>query len=105
MSDAPQLLLAHHLKALKLPTLLREHDRLARHRVHATDRVRQAGVNSSAFEVAIGHAAWGGIVRLGLGGRRRQLGHGLDLHVAVLQLPLVVLLEQHGADQSAIEAS
>jgi hypothetical protein len=30
MSDTPQLLLAHHLKALKLPTFLREHDRLAR---------------------------------------------------------------------------
>ena len=30
MSDAPQVLLAHHLKALKLPTFLREHDKLAR---------------------------------------------------------------------------
>jgi DNA replication protein DnaC len=30
MSDAPQVLLVHHLKALKLPTFLREHDRLAR---------------------------------------------------------------------------
>ena len=30
MSDVPQLLLAHHLKALKLPTFLREHDKLAR---------------------------------------------------------------------------
>ena len=30
MSEAPQLLLAHHLKALKLPTFLREHDKLAR---------------------------------------------------------------------------
>jgi hypothetical protein len=30
MSDAPQLLLAHHLKALKLPTFWREHDKLAR---------------------------------------------------------------------------
>ena len=30
MSDTPQVLLAHHLKALKLPTFLREHDRLAR---------------------------------------------------------------------------
>ena len=30
MSDAPQLLLAHHLKALKLPTFPREHDKLAR---------------------------------------------------------------------------
>ena len=26
----PQILLAHHLKALKLPTFLREHDKLAR---------------------------------------------------------------------------
>ena len=30
MSKAPQLLLAHHLKTLKLPTFLREHDKLAR---------------------------------------------------------------------------
>jgi DNA replication protein DnaC len=30
MSDPPQLLLAHHLKALKLPTFWRAHDKLAR---------------------------------------------------------------------------
>jgi DNA replication protein DnaC len=30
MTDMPQLLLAHHLKALKLPTFLREYDKLAR---------------------------------------------------------------------------
>src|SRR3712207_8534007 len=30
MSDAPQVLLAHHLEALKLPTFLREHEKLAR---------------------------------------------------------------------------
>jgi DNA replication protein DnaC len=30
MSDMPQVLLAHHLKALKLPTFLREYDKLAR---------------------------------------------------------------------------
>src|SRR5262249_52455016 len=29
MSDTPQLLLAHHLRALKLPTFLREYDKLA----------------------------------------------------------------------------
>jgi hypothetical protein len=29
MSDTPQLLLLHHLKALKLPTFLREYDKLA----------------------------------------------------------------------------
>jgi DNA replication protein DnaC len=30
MSEAPQILLAHHLKALKLPSFLREYDKLAR---------------------------------------------------------------------------
>ena len=30
MSDTPQLLLGHHLKALRLPTFLREYDKLAR---------------------------------------------------------------------------
>jgi len=30
MSDSPQVLLAHHLKALRLPTFLREYDKLAR---------------------------------------------------------------------------
>ena len=30
MTDAPQVLLAHHLKALKLPTFLREYEKLAR---------------------------------------------------------------------------
>ena len=30
MSDTPQVLLAHHLKALKVPTFLREHEKLAR---------------------------------------------------------------------------
>ena len=30
MTDTPQLLLSHHLKALRLPTFLREYDKLAR---------------------------------------------------------------------------
>jgi hypothetical protein len=30
MTDMPQLLLAHHLKALRLPTFLREYDKVAR---------------------------------------------------------------------------
>jgi hypothetical protein len=29
VSDTPQLLLAHHLKALRLPSFLREYDKLA----------------------------------------------------------------------------
>ncbi len=30
MTDVPQVLLAHHLKKLRLPTFLREHNKLAR---------------------------------------------------------------------------
>ena len=30
MSDTPQVLLAHYLKALRLPTFLREYDKVAR---------------------------------------------------------------------------
>ena len=30
MTDTPQVLLTHHLKALKLPTFLREYDKVAR---------------------------------------------------------------------------
>jgi DNA replication protein DnaC len=41
MSDIPQVLLTHHLKALKLPTFLREHDRLARQcAAEGTDHLR-----------------------------------------------------------------
>ncbi len=29
MSETPQILLAHHLKKLKLPTFLREHEKIA----------------------------------------------------------------------------
>ncbi len=30
MTDTPQLLLAHHLKVLRLPTILREYDKVAK---------------------------------------------------------------------------
>jgi len=32
MTEAPKILLAHHLKTLKLPTFLREYEKLARPR-------------------------------------------------------------------------
>jgi DNA replication protein DnaC len=41
MNDVPQVLLAHHLKALKLPTFLREHEKLARQcAAEGTDHLR-----------------------------------------------------------------
>jgi len=42
VSDTPQVLLGHHLKALKLPTFLREHDKLAR-------QCASEGVNHTAY--------------------------------------------------------
>jgi len=41
MTDTPQLLLGHHLKVLKLPTFLREYDKLARS--CATEGVEHTG--------------------------------------------------------------
>ena len=50
MTDTPELLLAHHLKALKLPTFLREYDKVARQcATDAVDHVRYlAGTNELA---------------------------------------------------------
>ena len=42
MSEVPQVLLAHHLKALRLPSFLREHDKLAR-------RCAAEGVDHTGF--------------------------------------------------------
>jgi hypothetical protein len=47
MTDTPQLLLAHHLKALKLPTFLREYDKLA-------SAVRRRGPRSYPLSAAPG---------------------------------------------------
>ena len=50
MSDTPQLLLAHHLKALRLPTFLREYDKIAHNappRVSTTRVTRCAWPNSN----------------------------------------------------------
>ena len=68
----------------------------------SSGRVRQCGGNSSAAsEVAMGQAARGGSLRVSgpAGSGCEQLGHRLGLHVAVLQLPLVVRLQQHGTGQ------
>ena len=59
MTDAspgtPQILLAHHLKALKLPTFLREHDRLARQ--CASDGVDQHCAGQNHCREAVQHPA------------------------------------------------
>ena len=50
MTDAPELLLAHHLKTLRLPTFLREHDKQARIcAAEGVDHVRYLVV--SQFEI------------------------------------------------------
>ena len=62
MSDTPQLLLAHHLKALRLPTFLREYDKLARQcAAEGVDHVRylvpQAPPTRPAASACWAHAA------------------------------------------------
>ena len=42
MTDTPQVLLAHHLKTLKLPTFLREYDKIARQCASGRRRSRPA---------------------------------------------------------------
>ena len=62
--------------------------------------VRQCGGNWSVVSGShrSGGSGWD-LSRLWLGSCHRQLGHRLDLHVAVLELPFVVGLEQHRTDQ------
>ncbi len=50
-SDAPQILLAHHLKSLRLPTFLREHDKLAR--LCASEGVDHPGYLSRLAELEL----------------------------------------------------
>jgi hypothetical protein len=50
MTEAPKILLAHHLKTLKLPTFLREYDKLARQcAAEGQDHVQFLTLNSPEF--------------------------------------------------------
>ena len=53
MTDTPQVLLAHHLKTLKLPTFLREYDKLARQcATEGADHVRCDACFVAAYPAA-----------------------------------------------------
>ena len=68
MTDTPQVLLAHHLKTLKLPTFLREYDKLARHcATEGADHVRYL-VRLTELELIVN----GGAKRDHRGGVRRD---------------------------------
>jgi DNA replication protein DnaC len=51
MSDTPQVLLAHHLKVLRLPTFLREYDKLARQCAADRDRLPRYLLRLSELEM------------------------------------------------------
>ena len=58
MTDTPQVLLAHHLKTLKLPTFLREYDKLARQcATEGADHVRYL-VRLTELELICCSARW-----------------------------------------------
>ena len=63
MSDTPQVLLAYHLKALKLPTFLREYDKVAR-------QCADEGVDYPRLPAATGRA----------GADRSRAAHGRASH-------------------------
>ena len=51
MNESPQILLAHHLKSLRLPTFLAQHDKLAR--LCATEGVDHLGYLSRLAELEL----------------------------------------------------
>jgi hypothetical protein len=57
MTDTPQPLLAHHLKTLKLPTFLREYDKLVRQcAAEGADHVRYPGPTTCSLGLGRGPA-------------------------------------------------
>ena len=50
MTDTPQLLLAHHLKALRLPTFLRAYDKVAK-------QCAAEGINHSRYLLRLAELA------------------------------------------------
>ena len=61
MSDTPQLLLGHHLKALKLPTFLREYDKLAQQcAAEGVDHPRYL-LRLAELELIAGNGGWSSV--------------------------------------------
>ena len=63
MYDTSVQMSGYHDAEVNLPSVERTnmHDRRDANRDRLKDRARQGGVDLSGCEVAIGHAAWGGI--------------------------------------------
>ena len=70
MNDTPQLLLAHHLKALRLPTFLREYDKLARQcAAEGVDHPRYL-LRLTELELMSGNGGWSSAASRRHGSRR-----------------------------------
>ena len=85
-ADTPQVLLAHHLKTLKLPTFLREYDKLARQcATEGADHVRYL-VRLTELELIAVSAAWssGGFPRRQKPRQLRLQGHASNKMVLEL---------------------
>jgi uncharacterized protein (DUF433 family) len=84
-----------------LDEFLRQFPTVQREQAIALGHVRQGGVNRDG--VRGGHWSgghWWKFGGIGIDQQRCQFGHSLDLHIAALEQPLVILLEQYGADQA-----
>ena len=87
-SQAPELLLASHLKTLKLPTFLREHDRLARQCAsEGVDHIRYLARLAELELIDLGYRllpkAWG------KGYASEAAGHTLTFGFRQLNLPVI----------------
>ncbi len=103
MTDTPQLLLAHHLKALRLPTFLREYDKVAKQ--SATE-----GIDHSRYLLRLARCTAGRVYmpESGTGAHRPGTAHGgtpdqgceVPLHQKPRQLRLQghALVEQDAGD-------
>ena len=101
MTDTPQVLLAHHLKTLKLPTFLREDDKIARQCAsegvdHVRDLLRLAELELHRPRAPHGRAAHqGGALPRGQEPRQLRLqGHPLAQQGLVLELARCEYIER-----------
>jgi hypothetical protein len=90
MSSTPQILLGHHLKALRLPTFLREYNKLARQSAaEGVDHVRYLLRLAELEMIDREQRNWGAVIGA-LGATPLAAGEIIDLmHEALAQSPPV----------------
>ena len=87
MTDTPQLLLAHHLKVLRLPTILREYDKVAK-------QCAAEGIDHSRYLLRL--------AELELIDRERRM---VERRIKAAKFPAVKSLPSHGLQANHCRAA